>query len=87
MDNDKQNLEELYQVVKSYLEKVDFSLLWKGFKPLKFALYNNETVFFDGKYVEKTSEFIANTAIEYKGEMIGIWNVMEDIDPIVLTSK
>lgn len=87
MDNDKQNLEELYKVVKSYLEKVDFSLLWKGFKPLKFALYNDETVFFDGKYVEKTSEFIANTAIEYKGEMIGIWNVMEDIDPIVLASK
>ena len=87
MDSDKRNLEELYQVVKSYLEKVDFSLLWKGFKLLKFALYNNETAFFDGKYVEKTSEFIANTAIEYKGEMIGIWNVMEDIDPIVLTSK
>lgn len=86
MDN-KQNLEELYKVVKSYLNKVDFSLLWKGFKPLKFALYNNETVFFDGKYVEKTSEFIANTAIEYKGEMIGIWNVMEDVDPIILVSK
>ena len=86
MDN-KENLEELYKIVKSYLDKVDFSLLWKGFKPLKFALYNNETVFFDGKYVEKTSEFIANTAIEYKGEIIGIWNVMEDIDPIVLASK
>ena len=85
--NNKENLEELYKIVKSYLDKVDFSLLWKGFKPLKFALYNNETVFFDGKYVEKTSEFIANTAIEYKGEIIGIWNVMEDIDPIVLGSK
>lgn len=85
--NNKENLEELYKIVKSYLDKVDFSLLWKGFKPLKFALYNNETVFFDGKYVEKTSEFIANTAIEYKGEIIGIWNVMEDIDPIVLASK
>ena len=85
--NNKENLEELYKIVKSYLDKVDFSLLWKGFKPLKFALYNNENVFFDGKYVEKTSEFIANTAIEYKGEIIGIWNVMEDIDPIVLASK
>ena len=85
--NNKENLEELYKIVKSYLDKVDFSLLWKGFKPLKFALYNNETVFFDGEYVEKTSEFIANTAIEYKGEIIGIWNVMEDIDPIVLASK
>ena len=87
MDNKKENLEGLYKVVKSYLDKVDFSLLWKGFKPLRFALYNNDTVYFDGEYVKKTSEFIANTAIEYNGEMIGIWNVMEDIDPIVLASK
>lgn len=87
MEDKKQNLEELYAVVKSYIDKVDFSLLWKGFKPLRFALYNNEQVYFDGQYVEKTQEFIANTAIEYKGEMIGIWNVMEEIDPIILASK
>lgn len=87
MDNKKQNLEELYNIVKGYIDKVDFSLLWKGFKPLRFALYNNEKVFFDGKYVEKTQEFMANTSINYHGEMIGIWNVMEDIDPIILASK
>ena len=27
--------------VKNYIDKVDFSLLWNGFKPLKFALYNS----------------------------------------------
>ena len=81
------DLEGLYKIVKSYIDKVDFSLLWKGYKPLRFALYNNEQVYFDGKYVEKTQEFIANTAIEYNGEMIGIWNVMEDVDPIILASK
>ena len=87
MENKNYNLEELYRLVKSYIDKVDFSLLWNGFKPLKFALYNSEKVFFDGKYIEKTQEFMANTSINYKGEMIGIWNVMEDVDPIILASK
>ena len=87
MENKNYNLEELYRLVKGYIDKVDFSLLWNGFKPLTFALYNSEKVFFDGKYIEKTQEFMANTSINYKGEMIGIWNVMEDIDPIILASK
>ena len=43
------DLEGLYKIVKSYIDKVDFSLLWKGYKPLRFALYNNEQVYFDGK--------------------------------------
>ena len=34
-------LDEMYFAVESYLSKIDFDKLWKDFKPLKFALYNN----------------------------------------------
>ena len=83
----KEDLKELYYEIKTYIEKVNFEILWKDFKPLKFALYNNDECFFDGQYVHKTEQFIANTAINYQGEIIAIWNVLEEIDPIVLASK
>ena len=41
-------LERLYYEVKSYIDKVDFSKLWRGFEPLKFALYTDSECFFDG---------------------------------------
>ena len=80
-------LKELYYEIKKNIDKVDFNKLWKGFKPLKFAIYNEKECFFNGEYVEKTEAFIANTAINYNGEVIAIWNVMEDTDHVVLASK
>ena len=81
------NLEKIYYDVKKYIDTVDFSKLWPGFEPLKFALYTDKSCFFDGQYIEKTDNFLANTSIFYNGEWIAIWNVQEDIDPILLTSK
>lgn len=81
------NLEQLYWDVKALIDKVDCSRLWNGFQPLKFALYDEETCFFDGKYIPKTDAFLGNTAISHAGEMIAIWNVMEQTDPVVLASK
>ena len=81
------DLERLYREVKAHIDAVDFSLLWEGFAPLKFALYNSQECFFDGKYIPKTDEFLGNTAIVYQGETIAIWNVMEDMDAVVLASK
>lgn len=80
-------LDELYYKVKASIDKIDFNLLWEGFYPLKFALYNHDECFFNGKYIEKTDAFIGNTSIKYNGEMIAIWHVMEDIDPVILCSK
>ena len=80
-------LHEYYSEINSRIEKIDFDALWKDFKPLKFALYNDEKCFFDGQYIEKTDDFFANTAIEFNGEVIAIWNVSEPTDSDVLTSK
>ena len=81
------DLEDLYNKVAAAIVKVDFTKLWEGFKPLKFALYDETKCFFDGAYVEKTREFCANTAIEYKGEMIAIWNVQQEMPITVFASK
>ncbi|MBQ9459538.1 MAG: hypothetical protein IJU66_06345 [Oscillospiraceae bacterium] len=81
-------LENAYAEVKSRLDSLDFSELWRGFHPLPFALYDEKACFFDGAYVEKTDEFTANTTIEYRGGHIAIWNMEtapEDFD--VLASK
>lgn len=68
-------LENAYTEVKSRLDSLDFSALWRGFHPLPFALYDENACFFDGAYVEKTDEFTANTTIEYRGGRIAIWNM------------
>lgn len=67
-------LHDAYQEVKKRIDRMDFSSLWKGFYPLKFALYNETECFFDGRYVDKTADFMANTSIEYDGEHIAIWD-------------
>ena len=66
------DLKKLYYQVKSYIDIVDFSKLWRGFEPLKFALYSDNECFFDGAYIEKTDAFLANTSILYNGEWIAI---------------
>ena len=82
-----ENLEALYNRVTEAISKVDFTKLWEGFKPLKFALYNETECFFDGHYVEKTADFCANTAIEYQGEVIAIWNVEQEMPTPLFASK
>ena len=54
---------------------------------MKFALYTDNECFFNGAYIKKTNAFLANTSILYNGEWIAIWNVQEEMNPIVLTSK
>ena len=81
-------LNEHYNEVIKRIDKLNFNALWKGFKPLKFALYNDKECYFDGHYIPKTNQFLANTSILFEDSYIAIWNVMEDtIDYDVLTSK
>ena len=81
------SLEILYNQLCEKIHSLDFEAIWKGFRPFKFALYNDRECFFDGKYIEKTDDFCANTAIKFQGEMIAIWKVEENLDISVFTSK
>ncbi|MBQ1849658.1 MAG: hypothetical protein II139_04755, partial [Lachnospiraceae bacterium] len=73
--------------MKDAIASLDLDSIWPGFKPLKFALYDDEKCFFDGHYIEKTDAFCANTSIVYEGEQIAIWMVQQELDNAVLTSK
>lgn len=66
---------------------LDLARIWPGFAPLKFALFDAERCFFDGRYVEKTDDFCANTAISYQGETIATWRVEGELSLPVLVSK
>jgi hypothetical protein len=77
----------LYNQLKEKIEKVNFSELWTGFHPFKFALYDDKKVYLDGTEFEKDDRFIANTAIEFNNEYIAIWNIDLTIDIDVLASK
>ena len=81
------DLEKLYRDVEQAVSALDFPRIWPGFAPLKFALYDAEKCFFDGRYFEKTDAFCANTSINYQGAQIAIWMVQEDLPLPVLTSK
>ncbi len=80
-------LETLYYRVKEEISGLDFEAVWPGFKPLKFALYDDEKCFFDGSYIDKTDAFCANTSIVFRGEHIAIWMVQGEMEIPVLTSK
>ncbi len=81
------NLETLYNQVKEAISSLVFESIWPGFEPLKFALYDSDRCFFDGRYIEKTEEFCANTSILYRGEQIAIWMVQGEAEIPVLASK
>lgn len=71
-------LHEAYNEVQKRLDTIDFSSLWDGFYPFKFALYTDSDCYFNGQYIEKTAGFLANTAIQYNGEYIAIWHISEE---------
>ena len=81
------NLDELYSRVSETVSSLDFGRIWPGFRPLKFALYDDEKCFYDGMYIEKSDDFCANTSINFQGEQIAIWKVVDDLPIPVLASK
>ena len=83
-------LQLIHTTIQERLAQLDFEALWSGFRPVKFAVYDDATCFLDGQTIPRTDEFIANTSILYQGEYIAIWKITEPIDSIdfdVLTSK
>ena len=77
----------VYTQINDKLDWLAFSDLWPGFSRCGFALYNDAEVVLHGEILPKTDEFIANTAIIYKGEHIAIWQLAEEMDTDVLASK
>lgn len=71
-------LTERYQRISAILDRLDFHALYDGFRRYRFALYTSQEVCLNGQRLPYQPEFIGNTAIQYQGEFIAIWNVESD---------
>ncbi|MFA5432414.1 MAG: hypothetical protein WC319_06020 [Candidatus Paceibacterota bacterium] len=84
---DISQLREKYRRIEYLLSTIDFSLLWPNFIKYPFALYDDTNVVFEDAIFAKTNDFIGNTSIMFQNRNTAIWNMNEDIDEEVLTSK
>lgn len=68
-------MNSVWNEIDSILSNIEFNKLWKGFKRYKFALYDDEKVYFGDKEITVDNRFIGNTAIDYNGEKLAIWKI------------
>jgi len=68
-------MRELINKIRAHLEHIDFDALWKGFHRYPFALYDEKTVYLENGEIPRDERFFGNTAIEYEGGRLAIWNI------------
>jgi len=77
-------MRKLYQEIQKRVQMIDFNILWYGFAPCEFALYNDENVFFETYEILRTDQFNGNTTIQFENKQIAIWKVeksdLNDLD-------
>lgn len=74
------NLPSLHAKLYDRLSRIDFSALHPSFHAYPFALYTHETVCLGGRIFPNEGGFCGNTAIEYDGQFIAIWDI--EADPV-----
>lgn len=74
------DLLKAYNTVNMILDTIDFDILFEGFHKYRFALYSSEEIVMDGKAIPYRDDFRGNTAKEYEGEYVAIWNM--EADPV-----
>ena len=74
------NLRQAYHAVNAVLDTLDFGALFAGFHRYKCALYTGSEICLDGQMIPYQDDFRGNTALEYGGKAIAIWNL--EADPV-----
>lgn len=83
-----EKLQETYTAIVKRMEQIDFGKLWPGFHSFSFGLFDETNACTDGSVMNRPDEFHANTAIEYDGRLLAIWNLIEeDSDIDLLTAN
>ena len=65
----------IYKELESRLASIDFEAIWPGFGPADFALYLKDDMCFQGRLESRPAYFMGNTALDYQGRQIAIWNM------------
>ena len=68
-------MRELVEQMNKKLMLIDFNELWKGFHRIPYALYDDKTVYLENGEIPRDERFFANTAIDYEGKKLAIWNI------------
>ncbi len=71
-------LRGLYRSVERVLESVRFAEIWPSFAMTAFALYDADTVCLKDGTIPVDHRFRGNTAIDFEGCPLAIWNVAAD---------
>lgn len=81
-------MKSIHHEISLRVERLYFNSIHPGFHPFRFAIYDDTKVCFGESEIPWDSRFVGNTAIDYNGEIIAIWNMKCAIsDMNVLTSK
>ena len=73
-------MRNLYNLVNSTLEQIDFNEIWNGFERGDFALYNKTKVYLKEDVIPYDNRFLGNTTIKYKEKNLAIWYVENEND-------
>ncbi len=68
-----ETLQHFHHTIQARIHRLDFSALWPGFRPTRFALYDDKRACVDGQLMGKPAHFYGNTALAHEGETIAIW--------------
>ncbi len=80
-------MERIYKEIKARIDRIDFDLLWPGFKQYDFAIYDQYKVCTHNRTFPITEQFMGNTTIKFEGNQIAIWNItLHDLDDLDLLS-
>ncbi len=74
------NLSEMYARAGDALSRIDFEEIFSGFHRFDFALYTSGEVCLNGEIMPPDERFCGNTAIDYDGRQIAVWDV--ELDPV-----
>ncbi|TVP93813.1 MAG: hypothetical protein EA374_08425 [Acholeplasmatales bacterium] len=79
-------LKTTYRAIEKRLDTLDFSVLWPGFKPFPFALYNDDTACLSTGCIPRPASFMGNTAIVHENAYLAIWYLQDARDLDRLTA-
>jgi len=73
-------VKKLYDEVSKLLGAVDFEGIWAGFSPFDFALFDKQSIYMTDKTLQWDERFLGNTAIEFEGKFLAIWEITSQND-------
>ncbi len=63
-------MREIYELINERLDDINFAQIVNGFTRCSFSIFDDEKAIINGETIDKPSQFVANSAAEYKGDLV-----------------